>query len=116
MAVRIDSIYRVAKYIGVPIELLRVGWVGDNGIGRDEAVNIRQVVAGVVVDEAQVVVVFLSGVAAVGKGLGGRGALGAEGQVAGAAAADHAAPIVITHTAMAAQACAELGEAWSVYR
>ena len=46
---------------------------------------------------------LLAGVAQVGIGLGGGGAVGAEGEVAGAAAADHAPAIVIAHDAVAAQ-------------
>ena len=45
---------------------------------------------------------LLPGVAAVGKGLGGGGAVGAEGKVAGAAATDHAAVAAVAHDAVAA--------------
>ena len=77
-----------------------------NRIGGGEAGDAGNVVPRVVVDEAEVVVVFLSGVAAVGVCLGGGGAVGAEGEVAGAAAADHAPAIVIAHDAVAAQVVA----------
>ena len=46
---------------------------------------------------------FLAGEAAVGVGLARGGAVGTEGEVAGAAAADHAPAIVIAHDAVAAQ-------------
>ena len=45
---------------------------------------------------------LLAGEASICKGLGGGGAVGTEGEVAGAAAADHAPAIVITHDAVAA--------------
>jgi hypothetical protein len=50
---------------------LRVFAIGYNRVGRDEPVNIRQVIAGVHVDEAEVVVVAVAGVAAVGDGVAG---------------------------------------------
>lgn len=71
MARRVGKNKGVAQNIGVSVELLRIGGVGDEGIGREEPANAGQIEASVVVDEAQGVVVFLPCVASVCKGLGG---------------------------------------------
>ena len=61
----------IVKRIRIPIKALRVRRVGHNGISTYEAADAGQVVAGVHVDEAQVVVVAVAGVAAVGDGVAG---------------------------------------------
>ena len=65
---------------------MRVGGVGDEGVGGGKAAQAGQVVAGVHVDEAQVVgcqvVVAVAGVAQAGDGLRRLGAPVAEGEVA----------------------------------
>ena len=63
---------RVIENIAIPVEGLRVGGVGDEGVGGGEAAQVGQVVAGVHVDEAQVVgrglvVVAVAGVARTGE-------------------------------------------------
>ena len=103
MAAWINIFQRIISSIGVAIEALRVFAIRHNRVRAQEPPHAGQVVAGVVINEAEVVVVLLAGVAAVCKGLAGGGAVGAEGEVAGAAAADHAPAIVITHDAVAAQ-------------
>ena len=65
--------------------------VGDEGVGGDEAGEGGGVVAGVVVEEAEVAVFFLSREAGVGDGLAGGGAVGAEGLVAGIGTGEFAA-------------------------
>ena len=77
-----------------------------NRIGGGEAGDAGNVVPRVVVDEAEVVVVLLAGVAVVCKGLGGGGAVAAEGEVAGAAAGNHAATVIVAHDAIAAEVVA----------
>jgi len=57
---------RVVISVGIAVVALGVGGVGDDGIGRDEPVNIRTVIPGIHVDQAQVVVMFVAGVAPVG--------------------------------------------------
>ena len=83
MASRVNEIDGVVKDIAVAVEGLGAGRVGDEGVGGDEAGEGGGVVAGVVVEEAEVAVFFLSCEAGVGDGLAGGGAVGAEGLVAG---------------------------------
>jgi hypothetical protein len=66
---RVDILKRVVVGITIPIKALRVRRVGHKRISTYEATYTRQVVTGVHVDEAQVVVVAVAGVAAVGDGL-----------------------------------------------
>ena len=73
----------VAKHIGVPVELLRVSWVGHQRVGAYEPSCARGVITGVVIIEANVHIVLLAGVGAVGQVGGGFGAPAAVGQVAG---------------------------------
>ena len=106
MTSRINKCQRIVQYIRKTIVGLGIRWGGNKGIGGCEAGDARQVVAGVVVDESEVVVVLLAGVAAVGIGLAGGGAVGAEGEVAGAAAGNHAATVIVAHDAIAAEVVA----------
>ena len=93
---------RVVVNIRVAVEALGVGGVWYNGIGADETADRRIIPPRSHIYQLNVSVLLLPGVAAVGVGLGGRGAVAAEGEVAGAAAADHAPAIAITHDAVAA--------------
>src|SRR5690606_12824405 len=76
------------KRIRIPIIALRVRRVGHNRISTYETADAGQVVASVHVDEAQIVVVAVAGVATVGDGLRGCGAVAAEGVVAGEGASE----------------------------
>ena len=79
-----------------------IAGIRHNRIRAQEPPHAGQVVAGVVINEAEVVIVLLAGVAQVGIGLGGGGAVGAEGEVAGAAAVDYVSTVVEAHDAVAA--------------
>ena len=70
---------RIIVGIAVAIIILRVSRIRHNRIRAHKPGDAGQIVAGIVVDEAEVVVVLLAGVAAVGVGLAGRGAVAAEG-------------------------------------
>ena len=68
----VDEVNGVVVGVGVAVKGLRVGGVGDEGVGGGEAAQVGQVVAGVHVDEAQVVgrglvVVAVAGVARTGE-------------------------------------------------
>ena len=107
----ISQTSRVVEYIGVAVEGLRVGGVGDEGVGAGEAAQVGQVVAGVHVDEAQVVgcgqvVVAVAGVAQAGDGLRRLSAPVAEGEVARDAVALRAAGPGFAQHAGAAQVVA----------
>ena len=110
---------RIVQNIGIAIKGLGVAGIRHNRIRAGKPAHAGQVVTGVVVDEAQVVVVLLSGVASVCKGLSGFGAVAAEepalnlskGQVAGAAAGNHTPGAGVTHDTVIPHAYAELAEA-----
>lgn len=59
MAARVNIFQGVISDIGVAVEALRVFNIWYNGIGRYEAVKIRDVVPRIVIDKAEVVVVLL---------------------------------------------------------
>ena len=79
----VNSVDGVIAGVGIAVEGLGMGRVGDEGVGGDEAGEGGGVVAGVVVEEAEVAVFFLSCETGVGDGLAGDGAVAAEGLVAG---------------------------------
>ena len=97
----------IVKGVAVAVESLRVDGVRDEGVGAEEAVQVGQVVAGVHVDEAQVVgrglvVVAVAGVAQAGDGLRRLGAPVAEGEVArGAVTVRAACPRLSQRNSMA---------------
>ena len=71
MSIGVDQIDWIITGVRVAVEALRVFTIWHNGISTYEAADAGQVVAGVHVDEAQVVVVAVVGVAAVGDGVAG---------------------------------------------
>ena len=81
---------------------MRITLLRHNRIRTGKAGDTRDVIPRIVVDEAEVVVVFLAGEAAVGVGLARGGAVGTEGEVAGAAAVDYVSTVVEAHDAVAA--------------
>ena len=87
----VNAVGGVVAGVGIAVVGLGVAGVGDKGVGGDEAGEGGVVVAGVVVDETQIVVVVLTREAGVGDGLGGGGAVGAEGLVAGIGTGEFAA-------------------------
>ena len=101
----------IVKGVAVAVESLRVDGVRDEGVGAEEAVQVGQVVAGVHVDEAQVVgrglvVVAVAGVAQAGDGLRRLGAPVAKGEVTRDAVALRAARPGFAQHAGAAQVVA----------
>ena len=100
---------RVIVRIAEAVMGLGICGIWHESIRAHKPTDARQIVASVVINESNVIVVFLTGEAAVGVGqpcglqVRGGGAVAAEGEVAGPAAADHAPAIVIIHDAVAAQ-------------
>ena len=89
---------RIVQGVAVTIEALRVGRVWYNGIGREEAVNIRHIKTRIHVNQPQVIarqiVLRMTRIPPVGK-FGRRCSTeGTEGHVGGASAADFVAPAV----------------------
>ena len=54
----VDVFDRVVSHVGVPVEGLGVGRVGDDGVGADEPGYLGVVVAGVVIEQPGLVVVW----------------------------------------------------------
>ena len=96
----------ISKHVAVPVKTLRICYIRHNRIRAHKPTDARQIVASVEVDEAEVIVVLLAGVAAVGIGLAGGGAVAAEGEVAGAAATDPVTITTVAHDTVAAQVVA----------
>src|SRR5690606_8642600 len=88
VAARIRMSQWPVSHIAIPIEALRLGRVGHHRIGARKPANRRHVIPRVHVDEAQLHVLQMAGVATVGQRLRGRRAPGAEGQVASRGAGD----------------------------
>jgi hypothetical protein len=103
----------VVQDIGVPVELLRVGGVGHDGVGGDETAGAGQVVTSVHEDETQIIgraaeiVVLVAGIALVGEPGRRCHAPTAIGEVTAAAVrydrAHIAVPLPIAHHAVAAE-------------
>ena len=93
---------RLVENITIAVEGLGIAGIRHNRIRAQEPAHAGEVIPRVVVDESEVVVVLLAGVAAVGIGLAGGGAVAAEGEVAGAAAGNQPTPIIVAHDAVAA--------------
>ena len=70
----VNQTERISKHVGVAVERLGVGGAGDDGIGRQEAVNRGDVVTGVHVDQANAVVMLMTCKTSVGQFTGGWGA------------------------------------------
>ncbi|GAB4164755.1 MAG: hypothetical protein Fur0021_40350 [Candidatus Promineifilaceae bacterium] len=107
MPIRVIVGEGIISDIAVAVQAGRVCWVHDEDIWTDEPSYSGQIEPSPHIDKPQIisrqVVVGMTGKSTVCKGLGGGGAIGAEGEVASAAATDHTPGAGVTHNTVATQ-------------